>query len=309
MSLPEVVWRDERIPMLVLGAAQLGLPGYGVANTTAGLTRERAAAIVQAAWRQGVRFFDTAQAYGDSEQKLGHAFRQLNPADSQPRVMTKLDPALDLKQQDIIAAGVARSRENLGLATLWGLLLHRFDALRNWGDGLGSALKNARRDGVVRHLGVSVYTVPEALEAIEHPDMDIIQLPANAWDDRIVSQGVLDAAKQKGKLLFVRSVFLQGLLLLKPAEIRMKVPGAKEASAVWWRLCQRFACSPLELALDWARELNLPLVIGAESAEQVGEIANCFHRPAPMPGVFSSICFEMAAVRDEEALDPRRWRQ
>jgi len=52
---------------LVLGTAQLGLP-YGIANQTGQPDQVVATAIIREAWNQGIREFDTAQGYGDSEQ-------------------------------------------------------------------------------------------------------------------------------------------------------------------------------------------------------------------------------------------------
>jgi aryl-alcohol dehydrogenase-like predicted oxidoreductase len=150
---------------------------------------------------------------------------------------------------------------------------HRYAWLAEWNNGLGNTLKRFREQGGAKYLGVSVYGADEALAAIEHPDMDIIQIPANAWDGRMVRAGVFDRAREQDKLLFVRSVFLQGLLLLSPEEAEAKVPGAGRSADVWAGLCRQYGCSSLELAVNWAMGLQCPLVIGAETPEQTGQIS------------------------------------
>ena len=58
------------IPRLTLGTAQLG-PAYGIANREGRLDDASADAVLSAGWDAGMRWFDTARAYGDSEQRIG----------------------------------------------------------------------------------------------------------------------------------------------------------------------------------------------------------------------------------------------
>ena len=57
---------------LVLGTAQLGL-AYGAANRTGQPSEDEANLIVRAAVNAGIRWIDTAAAYGSSEQRIGAA--------------------------------------------------------------------------------------------------------------------------------------------------------------------------------------------------------------------------------------------
>ena len=61
----------------VLGTAQLGFD-YGVVNRAGKPEFESACEIVSAAWQGGVRQFDTAQGYGESEAVLGRIFQELH---------------------------------------------------------------------------------------------------------------------------------------------------------------------------------------------------------------------------------------
>ena len=278
--LPAIVWRGETISLFVLGTAQLGLPGYGVANRTSEMNQEQVDAVVKTAWESDVRLFDTAQAYGNSEERLGQAFRNLglNGGEKKPgaRIVTKLAPDLDCKDARTVAASLEQSLARLGQERLWGVMLHRFAWLAEWDRGLGEALNMFREQGGVKYLGVSVYEAEEALAAIEHPDMDIIQIPANAWDGRMMRAGVFERARERDKLLFVRSIFLQGLLLLSPKDAEAKVQGAGLSAKAWAELCRQHGCSSLELSVNWAAGLHCPLVIGAEATEQIAQIARIF---------------------------------
>ena len=72
--MQDIRWRDESVSRMVLGTAQLGMT-YGIANERQKITPRQAGELVNAAWGRGVRFFDTAQAYGCSEVVLGEALR------------------------------------------------------------------------------------------------------------------------------------------------------------------------------------------------------------------------------------------
>ncbi len=303
VRMPTVIWRGETIPLLVLGTAQLGLSGYGIANRTDGMDQDRVDAIVTAAWESGVRFFDTAQAYGKSEERLGQAFR--NARLSGASVVTKLAPDVDCADAKAVAASLAQSLDLLGQERVWGVMLHRYAGLAEWDRGLGDALKAFRASGGASYLGVSVYGAEEALAAIEHPDMDIIQIPANAWDSRMIRAGVFERARERDMLLFVRSIFLQGLLLLSPEEAEAKVPGAGGPAEAWAGLCRRYNCSSLELALGWTAGLRCPLVIGAETPEQTVQIVRIL-------GASDGRARDVSGMRElerEAILNPSLWRR
>jgi aryl-alcohol dehydrogenase-like predicted oxidoreductase len=83
--------REPRPAELVLGSVQLGVP-YGAANRTGKPTRAAALRLVTRAVDAGITKFDTARAYGDSEDRLGEALRTRKAI----RTITKLSPLADL---------------------------------------------------------------------------------------------------------------------------------------------------------------------------------------------------------------------
>ncbi len=100
-----IAWRVEQIPVLALGTAQLGLD-YGVANRGGKLSAETVDAVVAEALRQGVRCFDTAQAYGESEARLGANLARHGGAVT---IVSKLSPALDPRGARGLRFGAGRS--------------------------------------------------------------------------------------------------------------------------------------------------------------------------------------------------------
>ncbi len=195
---------------IALGTVQFGLP-YGVANQDGQVSREEAAAILKHAWSAGVDTLDTAIAYGDSEQGLGEI------GVDQWQVISKL-PAIHESCTDVagwVQESLAGSLKRLRIPRLHGFLLHRSQQLLGpQGDALYRALISLKNQGKVEKIGVSIYG-PDELEALwPHFQIDLVQAPFNIIDRRLATSGWLTRLHQAGIEIHVRSVFLQGLLLM-----------------------------------------------------------------------------------------------
>lgn len=295
-----LVWKNNRISNFVLGTAQLGMK-YGIANVQGQPFEKQACEIVETAWELGVNCFDTAQIY-NGEPILGKALKQVI---SDTKIVTKLSPYLKPSATSAIIQSIEKSRQELGVDQLWCLMLHKAGWLDAWDEGLGQTLTNARKEGAVKYLGVSVYRYNEAREALEHPDIQVIQVPCNIWDQKMLKEGIFDLAKKKGKLCFVRSIFLQGLLLLPPEKVAEKLPAAAKASQKWYKLAEKYNMEPLELAVGFAKSLRLPLVIGVENHVQLKRDFLLLEKVELAEKVLEDTSFR---VDDEDIIIPSRWR-
>jgi aryl-alcohol dehydrogenase-like predicted oxidoreductase len=259
---------------LALGTAQLGM-AYGIANRAGPLDERAAHTILDTAWRGGIRYLDTAQAYG-SEGIIGRYLVD-NPAAAvaRMRITTKLRPDLDVACADEIQATLADSRERLGRSPVWGMLLHREELLPHLSGRLGEILREWRARGRIRHLGVSVYTEAGMARALEAPDVEIIQAPLSPLDRRMSRAGLIAGAEAAGKKLFVRSVLLQGLIALEPREAARRLPLAADAVQRLAAFCEYHRVDRREFAIGYARHQapSALLVIGAETPAQVRD--NC----------------------------------
>lgn len=254
---------------LVLGAVQLGL-SYGVANTTGQPDRATALDIVRVAWESGIAEFDTAQDYGDSERVLGEAFQNLGIS-AHARVVSKIDPTFDHLDRAVMTAAVDASLTKLGVPRLAGLLLHHEALLDQWDSGVHEVLSDLVRVGKVERLGVSVYSPERAWEALNKDGIDMVQLPSNILDRRFEALGVFDLAEDRNKRIYVRSAYLQGLILMEPDELPSHVAFSRPVVERVKALAQELHISVPALALGYLRS-RLPkvkLVVGAETPEQV----------------------------------------
>jgi len=304
-GIKTITWRGEKISTLVLGTVQLGLD-YGIANSQGKPSDEQAAELVSTVWKGGISVFDTAQAYGDSEAVLGKAMGSMGIASS-AKVISKISPTLSPKDLPAISASVDESMRKIGVKQLWGLMLHRSEWLDCWKDGLGELLEGMRKSGKVKYLGVSVYTLDEAKRALETEGIDMIQAPCNAWDQNMISSGVFGLAKKMDKLCFVRSIYLQGLLLMSPDEVMNKMPSAYQASIKWSSIAKRHGLSNAELAAEFAISLDLPIVVGMETASQAKDNLKIFSGSSLNVDVIIEIKEALSPFLTEDILNPSKW--
>lgn len=301
----DITWKGERISRFVLGTAQLGMD-YGIANVCGQPSEKLVCEIVKTALGYGVNCFDTAQAYGNSEVVLGMALRYCG-AEPDIKIVSKLSPELQPTDCEAVEQSIEISRQNLHVDQLWCLMLHRADWLDSWHKGLGQTLRRSKQTGGVRYLGVSVYTPDDARRALEHADIQVIQVPCSLWDQRMLREGIFDIAKKKSKLLFVRSIYLQGLLLLSPQDVAKKLPVAKRASQKWYELAAQFGMSPKNLSISFGLSLNAPLVIGVENIQQLNENAQLFQQAPLSTDASEGIRSQMSLFLSDEIVDPSLW--
>jgi aryl-alcohol dehydrogenase-like predicted oxidoreductase len=290
---------------LVLGTAQLGMP-YGIANRTGQPDFEMAVSLIKTAWDKGIREFDTAQAYGDSEAVLGRALASLEIA-RDVRIITKLTPKLDPHQGQDIKRAVAKSLERLQIPSLYGLMLHREEWLDHLKDGLAETLATLVRDGAIQHLGVSVYTPARALQVLQSESFDMIQVPANILDRRFADAGVFTLAEAKGKQVYIRSVFLQGLLLMQPDDLPAHMAFARATLNKFDNLCVKYKYSRQELALLYIKYKypHARIIVGAETAMQLEQNLDIFNQD--YNSILTIDTSDSLSIIDERIINPSLW--
>ena len=187
---------------LVLGTAQFG-SNYGIANAGKTGRPDQIAvdAIVQDAWGNGIREFDTAQGYGKSEQALGEALSKLGVS-TDALIISKFDPALDHLDRGVLSNALDESLSRLGVTSLYGMMLHREELLSLWDKGLSRILHDFVLSGRVKYIGVSVYSPGRAIQALNTEGIDIVQLPTNILDRRFEIAGVFQLAEKKNKKIW-----------------------------------------------------------------------------------------------------------
>ena len=134
--------------------------------------KEDAAYLLKKAYENGVNFFDTARAYTDSEEKLGYAtssFRDKiyiatkTAAMNGEELKTDLETSLSLLKTDYIDI----------------YQFHNPPFCPKPGDGtlLYEAMVEAKKEGKIRHIGITNHRLGVAKEAIESGLYETLQFP------------------------------------------------------------------------------------------------------------------------------------
>jgi aryl-alcohol dehydrogenase-like predicted oxidoreductase len=299
---------------LVLGAVQLGL-AYGAANRSGQPSEEIACRLVNRAAEAGIRAFDTARAYGDSEYRLGRALA----ARKAMRAYTKLNPLADLApfaDRDAVRAAVDASIDTsldaLQRRHIDCLLLHRAQHMTAFDGAIWERLIERLEDGTLLALGVSVQSPEEALVALGHSDVTHIQLPFNLLDWRWQAAGVIARIRARRHIaIHVRSAYLQGVLASGDPDVWPQVDGV-EAQALIDLLDDladefgRTGAADLCLAYVRAQSWIDGVVVGMETEAQLEDNLRLFRQPPLSPADCTAL--EACIPRLPEALlDPAQW--
>lgn len=121
----------------------------------------------------------------------------------------------------------------------------------------------------MRFYGASVYTAEDVEDFLKLDGMGAIQMPMSLLDTRIIERGLLKELHDRGILVFVRSVFLQGMLCMeKPPE---KFAFMEPSIQLLREVAKKEGISLTELAVAFIRDLPGvdSLVLGCETPQQV----------------------------------------
>jgi aryl-alcohol dehydrogenase-like predicted oxidoreductase len=299
---------------LVLGSVQLGL-AYGAANRTGKPSRKAALKLVRRAAESGITKFDTARAYGDSEERLGEALDRRKAV----RTITKLSPLADLSPgatrdavRAAVDASVTQSLFYLRRDRIDCLLLHRAAHMTAFGGAVWERLIEMLEDGTVLALGVSVQSPEEALEALSRADVRHIQLPFNLLDWRWRESGVIDDLLEHPTVtIHARSVFLQGILAAHDASVWPAVEDV-EAQAILAELAGiatdfgRESVADLCLAFARGQDWIDGVVVGMETEAQLDDNLRLFVRPPLSAEDCDAIARRLPRV-PSQLLNPALW--
>ena len=283
---------------LALGTVQFGMK-YGVANESGQVSLEEARRIVGRARAAGIDTLQTAIGYGDSEERLGAI------GIGAWHVVTKV-PAVPPGTASVgewLQSSVRGSLDRLCVARVDTLLLHRGeDLLEPFGAELYEGLRRLRDGGTIGRIGVSIYEPAELDVLLPRFDIQHVQAPFNLVDRRLEQSGWLARLHEGGVEVHVRSVFLQGLLLMPPE----RRPARFERWHPLWRRWDSWLISAdvdaLHACLGFA--LGFPeidrILVGVDTAMQLEEIVAAAKRGAlAVPGDLAS--------DDVELVNPVHW--
>jgi aryl-alcohol dehydrogenase-like predicted oxidoreductase len=291
---------------LALGTVQFGL-NYGVSNAQGQVSVEKIDRILQLASRHNIDTLDCAYAYGNSEQNIGN-----NSHSQSFNLVTKI-PALRANE-DKITTYFDTSLQRLKRDSVECLLLH--DA-NNIIDHPAKAyiceqLLKLKSLGLVKKIGVSVYTPEQVIQAAEALPIDVVQAPMNLLDQRFCQSEVSHFFSQHHIELHTRSAFLQGLLLM---DSNMRPAYFSQFNSLLNQvddLAQQYKTSKLTIALAFLVQNSLvesnleKIVVGCCSAEQLQQIVDSYYNALDLN--ISELDWTVFSSTEQALINPSLWK-
>jgi len=290
---------------LGLGTVQFGM-NYGISNREGQTSLEEAKRILLLAARNGICVLDTAALYGTSEEVLGKTL----PRNYSFAIVTKTPKFASgyITNSDarLLEDTFYQSLAKVGRSSFYGLLLHHADdLLAKNGHLLMERMLDFKQRGLVEKIGISVYTSKQLDEILDRYSIDLIQLPINVLDQRLLSSGHLSKIKKAGIEIHARSVFLQGLLLMSPDLLPSHLDSVREHLKNYHETIRQWRISPVQAALGFVAGLDeIDVVLcGMNNHRQLQELISQMQRPP-----VACEDFVQFGLTDEAILNPSMWR-
>jgi hypothetical protein len=257
---------------LALGTAQFGMD-YGINSIRGKVEPKEVQNILRYAKSVDINFLDTAPTYGNSEKVLG----TMNAKDFKVVTKTRHFNSTDITDNEIslLNQDFNNSLKDLKLSSVHALLVHNSnDLLKAGAFRIIDHLKNLKKAGKIKKIGVSVYDSQQLTFVLNNFDVDMIQLPFNIFDRRLINSGMLALLNSKGIEVHARSIFLQGLTLMSDKSMPSKFSPWSNLWKIWHDWLQDHRISPLEASVRYVMSVAeiSQVLVGIDTAHQLTEI-------------------------------------
>ena len=155
------------------------------------------------------------------------------------------------------------------------LLLHRPDQLlESNGVEIWKALQDLKQKNIVKKIGFSVYDCNQLDALWDSFQPNIVQMPYNLLDQRFLISGWMKKMNDAGVEIHVRSIFLQGLLLMSKSDRPEKFNHWKEIWEVFDAWLLEYDITAVEAAISFAMDNPYidKMVVGVDNVQQLEEI-------------------------------------
>ncbi len=257
-----------------LGTVQFGMD-YGIQGAHR-QSYKKIDEIIDYAIEHGIQAFDSASAYGEAEEVLGHYIRHSGLQRKGIKVVSKLAAGQfnnieKNKWREIAVSSAQHSLDNLSIDILEAYLFHNASCI--YEPDAVSALYEVKKKGLSRRVGVSIYSPSEAMKALEYDEIEAVQIPYNVFDQRLDACGFFVKARERNVQVYARSTLLQGLAMMGPEDLPEGMEFAKEYLEDFEAICRKHQKAKLNVAVGFVeRHEGIDYtVFGVDNLEQLRE--------------------------------------
>jgi len=224
------------------------------------------------AWASGkITELDTALDYPGSHQSIAMKAQDF-------KITTKLNLKKVTDEEDLLRA-IRDIRASLKTCTIQRLLVRPSNEKTELVEGCLSILNELHEEGVIESIGASIYEISE-LKQLQEMNMriDVLQVPANLANrefDDLVKSGNLELNQYK---TYVRSIFLQGILLKSIDDLPRKMSGLHKLILTINDEAKKLGAKPVEVCMAYAKQIQWAtgIIIGARNLVDLQDLYNTF---------------------------------
>ncbi|KAK0649102.1 NADP-dependent oxidoreductase domain-containing protein [Cercophora newfieldiana] len=257
-----------QVPAIGFGAMSIG-GAYGQKDTT-----EEKLKVLDRAWEIGQRFWDTADIYADSEDRIGEWFKKTGKRDD-IFVATKFGlvftPSLEQTERsdpEYVRSACEKSLQRLGVETIDLYYCHRVDSKTPIEKTI-EAMVQLKKEGKIRYLGLSEVAAADIRRAHAVHPISAVQVEYSLFSLDIESPqyDVLRTCRELGISLVAYSPVGRGLLTgqirsfddlgehdfrrFAPRYSRENFPAILKIVDEAETIAKKHGCTPSQVCLAW----------------------------------------------------------
>jgi len=274
---------------IILGTARFGLK-YGLKNNSKFLNKSKVLKILEYAYDNGIKFFDTAKNY-NTEDIIGEFLKTHGIKDL--KLSTKLPHNSNYKNiLDNYLNSVNDTLKKTKLGSIETVFVHDLNDLKilrhkNHKDDL-KILKNKLP---IKNIGFSIYNIKDFNNSVTIMKKSVFQFPYNALNREF------DKLESK-KLIYARSIFLQGFLINK--NIKFLNKKLHKLHKNYHDFIRNLKIDPFDYAISSVLKKNFNYyVIGVDSIKELQKIMNY--------KVKDNYDYNLGLIYSKKIIDPRNW--
>jgi len=281
------------IKNIILGTANFGL-NYGIKNKYKKLKIKKIKKILIVLKKKKLNFIETSQDYTNVEKLLGN----LNT--KQFKIVTKF---IFRENNNFVFDKFLETIKNLKTKNVHTVLFHNSsDLLKKNGEIIYDEMLLLKKKGYIKKIGVSVYKTKELKKILDKYKFDIVQVPINIFNQTFIKKDFLHYLKKKKVEIHARSIFLQGLLLLKDKDIPDKFLKDLKIFQKWNLWLKKNRTTNFDACLNFITNQKCikKIIVGVDNSKQLNEIIN-FKKSK------KKFNFNMMKTSLSRVIDPTLW--
>ena len=247
-------------------------------------------------------YIDTALSYKNSKfylRKLGNNYNN---------IITKL-PYIEKDFFEVSLMNILKKIYlNYNTKKIYSILLHDPSIIYNKKNReiLFEKIKHLKKEKKIQKFGVSVYTVYELNKILKIFKPDIIQIPINIFNQSFLEKNFLKKIKRLKIEIHVRSIFLQGLLLLNFDQIPRKFKHFKTIK-FYFNFLKKNNLTSILLNLSFINSIKEidKLVIGFDNIDQLKQLLKNKKKLNSIR--YTKRTFSKFKSKNLKLIDPRKW--